>query len=457
MSKRHGSIVFIMIMSTQLFFHNILFCTTFTVTKTTDTRSSGTTGELRWAIQKVNSTSTGQPHKITFNISGTGPFTIKPKNDLPAITRPVTIDGFSQRGAKANSLAVGNNAVMKIILSGNNYATGNAYNGSGNGLFFSNGSAGSVVKGLVINSWINTGITIYNANNITLSGNFIGTNVSGTTQAANQAGIFIISSNNTSIGSSSPADRNVISGSFFFFNESSCIVLDSATGTKIKGNYVGTNASGTAILGNSLAGITCFAANNTIIGGPTTAEGNVISGHVIVGIEIESSSNCLIQKNYIGTNAAGTSALGNLNMGISLGGSGIANSTIGNTIYANVISGNNIGIKIGFMSSLGTNQNTITNNFVGTNYTGKLKIPNSYGIIINDNNNTFNRNVISGNTIGGFLLYGGAQNNKIQNNYIGLDATKTVTMPNGYNIQLGLLGARGAAGQNTIQNNMFGR
>ena len=37
---------------------------------------------------------------------------------LPTIEEPVIIDGYSQPGARPNTLAVGNNAVLKIELSG---------------------------------------------------------------------------------------------------------------------------------------------------------------------------------------------------------------------------------------------------------------------------------------------------------------------------------------------------
>ncbi len=260
---------------------------------------------------------------------------------------------------------------------------------------------------------------------------------------------------------SRPADRNIIAGSFFFFNESSCIVADNSQGTVIKGNYIGTNASGTAALGNSLSGITCAASNNSVIGGSTPAERNIISGHVIVGISIESSSNTQITGNYIGTDASGSLALGNANEGIGIIGSGLANSATNNSITGNVISGNYIGITLGSISSLGANQNTIQNNYIGTDHTGNLALPNKYGIVINDNGNTIggnassNRNIIAANSVGGILIYGGAQNNVIQYNYIGLNAS-SAPLPNGYGIQLGLPGGKGAASTNSIANNSFG-
>jgi hypothetical protein len=433
---------------------------TFTVTKTTDTTTTSVVGELRWAIKRCNATAGSS--QILFNIPGTGPFTITPKQDLDAITKPVTINGYSQPGASANTLATGNNASLMIVLSGNNYTEGNAYEGTGNGLTFGSGSAGSTVKGLVINAWVNTGILIDGANSITIVGNFIGTNAAGTAQVANQAGLFIQSSNNTVIGTAAPADRNVIAGSFFFFNESSCIAIYGSNSSIIKNNYVGTNASGTATLGNSLAGIACISADGTIIGGATTAERNIVSGHAIVGVSLEAASSTQILGNYIGTDATGTHALGNQNLGICISGSGAVNSATSNVISSNLISGNRIGIKLGLASSLGANQNTVTKNLIGTDVTGLLALGNSYGVVINDNTNTVGgaslsaRNVISANTVGGVLAYGSAQGNTITYNYIGLNSAGTAPLPNGYGVQLGVPGGHGAAPNNTVANNVFG-
>jgi hypothetical protein len=55
---------------------------------------------------------------IHFNISGGGVHTITPGTSLPNITKPVVIDGYSQSGASANTLAVGDNAQLRIRLDG---------------------------------------------------------------------------------------------------------------------------------------------------------------------------------------------------------------------------------------------------------------------------------------------------------------------------------------------------
>ena len=81
----------------------------------TNTNSSGP-GSLGQAILDANNNP--GPDVISFNIPGSGVQTISPTNQLPSITDPLTIDGYTQPGATPNSLAVGNNAVLLIELNG---------------------------------------------------------------------------------------------------------------------------------------------------------------------------------------------------------------------------------------------------------------------------------------------------------------------------------------------------
>jgi hypothetical protein len=88
----------------------------FTVTNTLDADP----GSLRQAI--LDSNGTPGVNTIDFAIAGTGVHTIQVGSTtgtaLPAITNSVTIDGYSQPGAQANSLAAGDDAVLLIDLDG---------------------------------------------------------------------------------------------------------------------------------------------------------------------------------------------------------------------------------------------------------------------------------------------------------------------------------------------------
>ena len=87
---------------------------TYTVTTTADSGA----GSLRQAITDAN----GSPghDDIAFNITGSGVHTIAPATALPTITDQVTIDGYTQPGASANTNgpSQGTNAVIQIEIDG---------------------------------------------------------------------------------------------------------------------------------------------------------------------------------------------------------------------------------------------------------------------------------------------------------------------------------------------------
>src|SRR5690242_1745573 len=118
---------------------------TFTVTSLADSGA----GSLRQAVLDANA-ATGATNTIRFALPGTGLHTITPQTPLPFITNPVVIDGYTQPGSSANTLTVGDNAVLTVELNG-------ALAGStADGLTLTAG--GSTVRGLVINGFGRDGI-----------------------------------------------------------------------------------------------------------------------------------------------------------------------------------------------------------------------------------------------------------------------------------------------------------
>ena len=109
----------------------------------------------------------------------------------------------------------------------------------------------------------------------------------------------------------------------------------------IKGNYLGTDPSGTLDLGNGRDGVTLNTPSNAVIGG-TAADRNLISGNTTVGVFVNGTGHS-IRGNYIGTNETGTAAIPNA-VGVQLLGGGVvaSNNTIGGTGpgEGNLISGN---------------------------------------------------------------------------------------------------------------------
>ena len=136
-------------------------------------------------------------------------YSIQPTSALPAITNPIVIDGYSQPGSIANTNPVGQglNSVLKIEIDGENAGE------LSNGLIQITGGD-STVQGLVINRTQGAKIDLVTGNDL-IEGNFIGPDVSGTAAfpAPNSSGAGIqIGSLGNTIGGTTPAARNLISG-----------------------------------------------------------------------------------------------------------------------------------------------------------------------------------------------------------------------------------------------------
>lgn len=258
----------------------------------------------------------------TINVGATG------NGALPAITQTVTINGYTQPGAKANTKAVGDNARIMIELNG-------SAAGAASGLEI-DGASNSVIRGLAINRFSGSGVVIASnsqegtsALNNRIEGNFIGTDPSGTQDLGNGSRgvvVFNQTSNNNTIGGTTPAARNLISGNETTFGAVDLVLGPS--GNKVQGNYIGTDRTGTQDLGNAQEGILIDGENNTV-GGTTPGAGNLISGNGKTGVfitPIPSVGNNKVLGNRIGTTANGTGALGNGLSGVGIGGNSRGNS-----------------------------------------------------------------------------------------------------------------------------------
>ena len=261
---------------------------TFTVT----TANTSGPGSLVQAILDANASAGADT--IVFNIPGDGVKTITIPGPLPTISDTVTIDGYSQPGASANTLAVGDNAALKIQI-----------DNQGTILTMHIRASNTVVRGLAITHSKGYGILIGpvlgqsgpNAENVTVAGNFIGVDPTGSAKAAANPSI-LGGGNNATIGGTTPADRNVLGGGISTDNS------EIPTNLKIVGNYIGTNAAGTAAIGTTPPFVRLPGTPFTL-GGVTPEERNVIAGGVIVS----KAGNGSVLGNYIGVNASGTAGL----------------------------------------------------------------------------------------------------------------------------------------------------
>ena len=295
----------------------------FTVTGTSD--NAAISGSLRWAITQANLTAA----KDTIKFSAA--FTITPGSNYPVISFPLCIDGFSATGATQGALGTGTR-VLKVIL-----------NGAGSNTIYGLQITASncEIKGLVIQDFYK-GILISGASATAnwIWGCYIGTSADGLSATAGTTcyddGIALNTNTTNNIigtngdGSNDANEGNLISangdgGQFFgesiAINEGGSVGTD-CSGNRIAGNYLGTNETGTASLYTT---------------GLNTQRGS--------GVQVNFST-----LNIIGTNGDGVS----------------------DALERNIISGNtDCGIVI-----IGGGSNKIKGNYVGTDKTGLVGLPN---------------------------------------------------------------------------------
>ena len=141
---------------------------------------------------------------ISFNIPGAGVHTITTLDDRSSSyhqSRPHRRLYTTRVAPNTNALNAGINAVPQIELSMT----------SGGDLHIAPGADGTTIRGLVINNRFDE-ISVV-ANNVTIAGNFIGTDPSGTVGKHGTIGIVVQSTaSNLTVGGPAPADRNLISG-----------------------------------------------------------------------------------------------------------------------------------------------------------------------------------------------------------------------------------------------------
>ena len=311
-------------------------------------------------------------------------------------------------------------------------------------------------QGNVISGNGETGVAILGAgtgNNV-VSGNYIGTDISGSFAIPNLRGVVISDGAAENIvGGNEEGEANVISG-----NEIDGLVIAGAAtvGNKVTGNHIGISATGTVAIGNGACGVWLGeGTRHNIIGGGNPAERNVISGGKENGVVIDGSTHNTISGNFIGTDASGTASLGNGNIGVVLAWGAQYNLVGGATPEErNLISGSgNVGVSI---ADTDTMSNTVSGNYIGTDVTGTRALGNVEAGVWIGNSAQYNtvggttpeeRNLISGNHGGGVVITDARTMwNVVRGNYIGTDFMGVVALGNADD---GVF-IRAGAGQNSI-------
>ncbi len=267
------------------------------------------------------------------------------------------------------------------------------------GFYTTSTSTGSIIRGNIIaGSYSGIELDHLTSSNL-IVGNYIGVAADGTSPHGSGVGIAILGSFMNTIGGTTAADRNVISGNgenIQIANQTSGLTTYIPNKNTIEGNYIGTTANGL---------------------GRTTALGDISTDRI--GIHLVAGD-----QNQIGGTAAGS---------------------------GNLISGNATGIAI----DTGTTLTTIQGNKIGTDVTGTVAIAQEHGIVLSNasadigDSITPGNNLISGNTYYSGIDVSGSSGATIYGNRIGLTGDATGSIPNVNGIRL-LSGASATIAQNWI-------
>lgn len=306
---------------------------TFTVTNTNDTGA----GSLRQAITDANSNSNpSDVDVIEFNITGTGLHTISFDANLPAITEPLAINGYSQPGSSANTAVspLPINAVPTIVVDGTSSSEAHEMP-----FHITSTADGSSIRGLVVygcdNSITDAECIRVGANNVTIAGNFLGVSPDGMSAGPgdNAGSVYQYAGTNLTFGGLNPADRNITAN-----DGTGQQAVGLSSGGLVQGNYIGIAKDGVTSLGG-VGGISVSGTTGSIIGGTLPAARNLISGASEANIVL-TGQNSIVQGNYIGTDYTGEPNISIAeNAGIAIAGG--ATNLIGGTQanQANVIAG----------------------------------------------------------------------------------------------------------------------
>lgn len=235
---------------------------------------------LRGAITTANASAGADT--LSFDIPESDPgfvvasqhWRIAAATDLPAITAPLVIDGYTQPGAVPNAnppgTAIAHSLKIELRGPGTNADGLTAY-------------APLTVRGLALNRW-RRAIFHFNLGPNIVEGNYIGTDISGQIAEPNVTGVTI--GGDVRIGGIDPAQGNVIAANrdYGLSNQYQLVKI------AIQGNIIGASADLTAVPGRQDFGMYLLDPRDALIGGTTAAEANVISGNGFSAIAISTSN-----------------------------------------------------------------------------------------------------------------------------------------------------------------------
>jgi hypothetical protein len=390
-----------------------------------------------------------------------------------------------------NSVAAldGNNARLCVVVDGSQ---------TGGGTGFVLNASDSAIRGLIIEGF-GIGVSIPSAtdNGDLIQGDAIGEFLeypvdpdAGTPlpspDTVSLAGLgntlegIVLGSANTTVGGTDPEDANVICGN----GAQGILIEPGASGNQVLGNQIGIAGPGSSgyyfKAGNGTDGVdieslgtagnpsSIVYASSNVIGGPTAAAGNLISGNHGYGVLIDGvgATLNLVEANYIGPAPGGGYTFaeaqpGNLADGVLINNApdnqiGGASTSAGNVISAN--QGN--GVNITGVNALG---NTVENNVIGLTVDGTTRLGNDQAGVADTAPATMigPGNLISANLVGVSISGALALGLTVTGDLIGTDISGTLDLGNakeGVEIQNagGVVVEGNGQGSQVISGNLIG-
>ncbi|MFN8098488.1 MAG: hypothetical protein U0Q21_09405 [Dermatophilaceae bacterium] len=383
---------------------------------------------LRAALMEANAASGAAV--INFNLPGTGVQTILPAAKLPSLTNPagITIDGYTQPGASANTDPLVSNAQIRVELKGKGP-------GSFDGLVIT--TPNNTIRGLSIyNFWKQISVLGDPADNNTIAGDYLCTNATGTfgltTVTPLSLGVLMQQGpSGNRVGTPALADRNVISGCG---NRGVTFSFAPTTGNLVQNNIIGLTPSGTAARPNGSQGVDINYTYGNTVGGTGANQGNVLSGNWGSGIEVShgrNTNNNVVVGNRIGTAPDGsvTAYSGNALWGIRFEGPKFcadpAHDNPGGCTEAQVVEGL-------------PHDNSAVGNVIVSNKRGGILIDKGHHNVVVQGNwiGVTPTGVLGGNKVGGVLIQRGSYGmsvlqNTIAGNPVGVKISSTGFYPPG--------------------------
>ena len=296
-------------------------------------------------------------------------------------------------------------------------------------LFAGNANQGAGVYGLGF--FVAADITIAgpSATGNVVSGNFIGTDVTGTKplgQDSETTGLDIANAPGNIVGGTATGAGNVVSNT-------GGVAIDGngSSGNLIAGNFIGTDRTGSVYLGDlngGSVGVEISGASGNTVGGTVAGARNVITGgikgtgiNIVPGLTDPANAN-LVEGNYIGVVASGSSAM------LQYSGQALADAGTDETIGGTAAGAGNVMAGSINLSGIG---DLLEGNLIGTDATGLVALSGGGGTVqVGGTANTVGgttaaaRNVILGSlVVTGQYAPGTPANNLIQGNFIGTDIT----------------------------------